>query len=111
MEKQLNWSQLLNELSNSVTANIWLTKLSYDESAVLKNKIRTLTLSGSAAGRSEETTTYIAHFIKALKDNKNFFTEFDNIELVSIRKGQVAKQDVMNFTLACSFKIEEPQEK
>ena len=110
MEKQLKWSRLLNELSNSITANIWLTELSYEEGMALKNKIRTLTLSGSAAGKSEETTAHIARFIQALKDNEKFFSEFDNIELVSIRKGRVIEQDVMNFTLACSFKLERPQE-
>lgn len=106
IEKRLNWSRLLNELSNSLTANIWLTELSYDERGK-DNKIRTLTLLGSAAGKDEETTALIAHFIKALKDNKNFFTEFDNIELISIKKGHMAKQDVMNFILACSFRTQE----
>ncbi len=110
IEKQLNWSRLLNELSNSLAANIWLTELSYAESGK-DNRIRTLTLSGSAAGESEEATAQIARFIKALKDNKIFFTEFDSTELISIRKGLVAEQDVMNFILVCSFKSKEsPQE-
>ncbi len=107
MEEQLNWSRLLNQLSNSVTANIWLTQLAYEEGTASRNKIRTLALSGSAAGKSEEATAYIARFIKALKDNKIFFGNFDNIELVSIRKGLVAEQDVMNFILTCSFKSKE----
>ena len=107
IEKQINWSRLLNEISNSVTANIWLTELSYDERGK-DNRIRTLTLLGSAAGKGEETTALIAHFIKALKDNKNFFTEFDNIELISIKKGYILERDIMNFSLVCSFK---PQEK
>ncbi|UCD55113.1 MAG: PilN domain-containing protein [Candidatus Omnitrophota bacterium] len=107
IEKQLNWSCLLNELSNSLTANIWLTELSYDERG-RGNTIRTLTLSGSAVGKGEETTAFIAHFIKSLKDNKKFFAQFDNIELVSIKKGRIAEQDIMNFILICSFK---PQNK
>ena len=107
IEKQINWSRLLNEISNSITANIWLTELFYDERGK-DNRIRTLTLSGSAAGKGEETTALIAHFIKALKDNKNFFTEFDNIELISIKKDHIVKQDAMDFILVCSFK---PQKK
>ena len=110
LKKQLHWSRLLNELSNSLTTNIWITRLSYEESPGHYNKTRTLTLLGSAAGKSEEATALIARFIEALKDNKNFFMDFDTLELISIREGQVAEQDVMNFTLVCSFKSSEAPE-
>jgi Tfp pilus assembly protein PilN len=110
IKKQVHWSRLLNELSNSLTANIWITKLFYEESPGRYNKTRTLTLQGSAAGKSEEATSLIARFIEALKENKNFFADFDTVELISIREGQVAGQDVMNFTLACSFKSPETPE-
>lgn len=129
MEKQLNWSRLLNELSNSLTANIWFTNLSYDERTERRQvapsarrqkgkkgkikkedkayKIGSLRLAGSASGEGEEPTAFIAHFIKALKDNENFFREFDKIELISIKKSQVAGENVMNFTLVSSFKPKE----
>ena len=54
IEKRLNWSLLLNELSNSLTANIWLTDLSYDEKkerhAALFSQDQTI--SGRAAGKT-----------------------------------------------------------
>ncbi|OGW75004.1 MAG: hypothetical protein A2Z72_00580 [Omnitrophica bacterium RBG_13_46_9] len=126
MAKRLNWSQLLNELSNSLTANIWFTELKYSEKiesialesfvdsgakrakgAASKNYvIRSLNLSGCASGRGEEATTYVARFIRALKDNQAFFENFDDVELISIKQGSVSGQDVMNFTLVCRFKPE-----
>jgi len=126
IEKRTSWSRIMNELSNSLTANIWLNELSYDERVdVAASKLRKrssakksssskdkqsrtgiLRLSGSAAGRGEEATTYIARFITSLKDNEDFFEDFEDIELISIKKGSVAGQDVMNFIIACKFSPE-----
>lgn len=127
MGKRISWSRLLNALSDSLTANIWLTDLTYAEK-IEKKKIKapkspgkkkekikkeaneasfrmcTLKLSGSASGKGEETTAHIARFIRALKENEDFFKDFDDIELVSIKKGIVEGQDVMDFTLVCKFK-------
>ena len=52
----------------------------------------------------------IAHFIKALKDNENLFKAFTDIELVSIKKGSMAEQDVMLFNLICRFKPQETRD-
>ena len=96
IDKRMSWARLLNELSDSVTSNIWLTSLSYNE--------LTLTISGSASGKGEEATAYIARFIQSLKDNSGFFKNFNDVELISIKQGSVADQDVMDFKLACRFK-------
>jgi len=101
MEARVSWAELLNALSDSLTANIWLTELS---SIRHEGKSRNLKLSGSALARGEGATRDIARFIKALKANKNFFRNFEDIELVSIKEGSQAGQNVMNFTLACKFK-------
>jgi len=127
MEKRISWSQLLNEISNSLIRSIWLTELTYKrgaagiESASRSTKkspakksqkakkiptyiIATLTIAGSSSGKAEECTASIARFIKTLKGNAEFFKNFTDIELVSIKKDVVAGQDVMDFTLACKFK-------
>jgi len=124
IEKRLNWSRLLNELSSTLTPNIWLTELAYSEKvvkvpvkkqpAIVKQKtrrpgkaakqtegmVRTLTLSGFASGRGEETTANVARFIRSLKTSAK---DFQEVELVSMKKSVVAEQDVMNFTLVCRF--------
>jgi Tfp pilus assembly protein PilN len=106
IEKRLSWSRILNELSNSMVAGIWLNALTYQEKAgKTALKTRVLTLSGSASAGGEEATRDVARFIKALKANKNFFENFSDVELVSIKKGGSREErELMNFTLVCRFK-------
>ncbi len=131
IEEQPNWARLLNELSNSLTPNIWITELVCEEknrkiparnqkkqrptSAKKNSKKRArpdaakqaqpsggmLTISGFATGLGEETTANVARFIRSLKDNRDFFRDFADVELVSMKKSVVEERDVMNFTLAC----------
>ncbi|MCQ9207720.1 MAG: PilN domain-containing protein [Omnitrophica bacterium] len=106
--ERLSWARLLNELSNSLSANIWLTELTYRKGpagpSAGSSAEESLTLSGSAVARGEQATQDIARFIKALKANKNFFKYFDDVELVSIKKGLHTDKGLMNFTLICKFK-------
>ena len=115
ISERLSWARLLNELSNSLSANIWLTELAYRKGPVGPSGRASaggsdeegLTLSGAAVARGEQATQDIARFIKALKANKNFFKYFDDIELVSIKKGSHAGKELMNFTLVCKFKTKQ----
>ncbi len=134
IEKRISWARILNEISNSLIGNIWLTELSYKEKIegsapearnskkqqakksrktkdVPSYNIGTLTLSGSSSGKGEEGTATIARFIKALKGNANFFKTFSDIELISIKNGTLAGQDIMNFTIDCKFKPERIESK
>ncbi|MFH1380650.1 MAG: PilN domain-containing protein [Candidatus Omnitrophota bacterium] len=129
IEKRISWARLLNEISNSLIGNVWLTELSYKKriegnvqdsvkskkqsakksrktEETLSYEIATLTLSGSSSGKGEEGTATIAKFINALKGNASFFKNFSDIELVSIKQGTLAGQDIMNFTIDCRFKPE-----
>lgn len=107
IEKRFSWSILLNELSNGLTSNIWLTELSYAEESggtAGGGKPKILRLKGSARVLGKEATRDIALFIKSLKNNDNFFKNFKEIELVSMDQGVQAGQDLMNFTIVCIFK-------
>ena len=107
IEKRFSWSRLLNELSNSLTSNIWLAELSYVEEsggASGGGKAGVLRLKGSALVKGEDATRDIALFIKALKSNNSFFENFKDVELVSMDQGAHAGQDLMNFTIICTFK-------
>ena len=128
MKERVLWARILNEISSNITPNIWLTFLSYDEKTEKKQvkqtskktsrkkskkkqtletyEVRTLLISGNAAGRGEEAPAYIARFINALKSNKEFSTYFREIEPVSMKKIQVAGEEIMDFTLLCTFKEE-----
>lgn len=129
MVKRFGWAKKLNDLSDSMTPGIWLTELSYDEKVVdrivqqdarvtgnAKGKkdlpkpstekvlSRYLILSGYASSMGEEGTALIGKFIKNLKDNSSFYSDFGTIELGVIRRDKVEDQEVMSFKITCLFK-------
>jgi len=130
MVKRFSWSKKLNDLSDSMTPGIWLNEVSYDEKVTERasqqdgraanNKSRKdtskaspekilsryLILSGYASSMGEEGTALIGKFIKSLKDNPSFYSDFSTIELGVIKRDRVEDQEVMNFKITCLFKEE-----
>ncbi|MFH1593768.1 MAG: PilN domain-containing protein [Candidatus Omnitrophota bacterium] len=104
---RLNWAGILNELSDSLTENIWLQELSYGaggaRSPALLSK-RSLKISGFASGRGGQATAFVTHFVKALRNNSDFSKYFDEIEHGPIREVTVKGEQVMSFTINCAFK-------
>jgi hypothetical protein len=124
MVKRFSWAKKLNDLNDSVTPGIWLTQLDYDERIVEKPKAapnvskgheskvatekvleRYLIISGAASSMGEEGTALIGRFIKSLKENASFYSDFSDIEFASIKREQIAGQEIMTFKITCLFKI------
>lgn len=124
MVKRFSWAQKLNDLSDSVTPGIWLTQLDYDERIIERPKAvaniskgqegkvatekileRYLIISGAASSMGEEGTALIGRFIKGLKENQTFYSDFSDIELGSIKREQFGAQEIMTFKITCLFKI------
>lgn len=124
MVKRFSWAQKLNDLSDSVTPGIWLTQLDYDERIIERPKAvaniskgqegkvatekileRYLIISGAASSMGEEGTALIGRFIKGLKENQTFYSDFSDIELGSIKREQFGGQEIMTFKITCLFKI------
>jgi len=128
MVRRLNWAKKLNDLGDSVTPGIWLSELSYAEKISGKSippeardapakeaagpgkktaerqMERFLILSGYASSMGEEGTALVGRFIKSLKDNRQFYSDFSNIELGGIRRDRFDNQEVMSFRIVCLFK-------
>ncbi len=123
MVKRFRWAEKLNELSDCMVSGIWLTDLTYDEKAGLamqqsaqpkdkkapqktpeKAVVRYLTISGYASGMGEEGTATIGKFIKNLKMSEGFYSDFQDIELGTIKRDKVLDQEIMSFTITCAFK-------
>ncbi|MFA6141791.1 MAG: hypothetical protein WC738_00655 [Candidatus Omnitrophota bacterium] len=131
MVKRFSWARKLNSLSDCMTPGIWLNDLSYEEkegdrvvmvntkpqngktkktgSKAVAEKVvlRYLTLSGYASSMGEQGTALIGKFIKSLKDNSQFFSDFSEIKLDSIKSEKFMDQEVMNFKITCQFKESE----
>ena len=108
------WTQLLNDLSDSLTKGIWLTGLAVEENESLVNpgprvrkapgpRVRTLRLEGCAVGQGQETA-YIGKFIKELKEHPRLGELFQDVKLQNINQKRIREADVYDFTLACIFK-------
>ena len=115
MVDRFRWADKLEALGDSMTPGIWLKELSYEEkpveTSVDKHKagqsgmMRYLIMSGYASSKVEQEAALIGKFMKSLKDNKNFYSDFSDIELGTIKSESVAGQEeVMSFTITCRFK-------
>lgn len=125
MVKRFSWAKKLGSLNDALTPGIWLTQLEYDEKLVERPRAgaaaqkakesqgkpamekvleRYLIISGAASSMGEEGTALIGRFIKSLKENASFYSDFNDIELGNIKREQVAGQEVMNFKITCLFK-------
>lgn len=126
MVKRFSWEKKLNALSDSMISGIWLTELQYDEKIAGVTKLanagpakdrggagkkasenttsRYLILSGAASGMGEEGTALIGRFIKSLKENAEFYSDFSDIELGTIKREKMGDQEIMIFKITCFFK-------
>lgn len=128
MVKRFSWATKLDDLNDSMTPGVWLTALEYDEklteqpratdanlmkkagaqeskTAMEKVLLRYLIISGAASSMGEEGMALIGRFIKSLKSNSNFYSDFNDIELGTIMRERVEDQEVMTFKITCLFKI------
>lgn len=127
MVRRFSWAKKLNDLSDSLTPGIWLTQLEYDERLTEKPKAeggmlkgkegqegkpptekaieRYLIISGAGQSMGEEGTALIGRFIKSLKENSSFYSDFSDIELGSIKREQAGGQEIMTFKITCLFKL------
>jgi len=123
MVKRFSWEKKLNALSDAMTPGIWFTELEYNEkiadaskpadadmakkkgSKEVKSALsRYLVLSGAASSVVEEGTALIGHFIKSLKNDPAFYSDFSDIELGTIKREKMDDQEIMTFKITCLFK-------
>ena len=105
-EYRILWAKVLNELSDSVPSNVWLSSLYFDE----RGDLSLLVLEGYASSASEEGASYVARFIKLLEDNSVINMLCSEIELGSMKQSLIDGKEVMYFTLTCTFAIKKKKD-
>jgi len=106
-DKRILWSKELNELSNSITPGVWLSRLFIEtqvKNAQKGESQRVLNLEGRASSLYGDETALVAKFIKSLQENKDFFRYFNDIKLGPMETAAVENNPVMNFRVFCYFK-------
>jgi Tfp pilus assembly protein PilN len=92
---RLLWSKKLNQLSDLMIDGIWLESLTLGE----RKEKPTLILKGNVVSRKKEETALIGQFMERLRQDEDFFSCFQDIELESIKRRQLGKTEVMEFNL------------
>lgn len=117
------WSEKLNQLSDSMIPGVWLTQLCVEQKSMKapeglsssrtggrEEGVQTvlkevLILKGSAISLGdEEATATVGKFMNTLRENKDFFKDFEEIKLGKIRRRMIKDVEVMDFDLECYFK-------
>ncbi|MCX5667178.1 MAG: hypothetical protein NTY34_02565 [Candidatus Omnitrophica bacterium] len=104
MVKRFSWEKKLNTLSAAMIPGVWLMDLNYDEKLAENVLSGYLVLSGAASNMSEEGTALIGRFMKSLKDDSAFYSDFSDIELGTIEREKMDEQEIMTFKITCFFK-------
>jgi len=123
IQGRMNWSLKLSDLCDAMISGVWLNKLWLEERVIIermetKNQeggdrpniitrervVRTLHLNGSVIATGGQETAAIGKFIKSLKNNRSFFSDFTEIETSSIQRSRLKDLEVMDFELVCYFK-------
>lgn len=131
IKNRRSWAQRLNDISDAMIPGVWLNKLWLENRIVIQEPaaksdtddgyggkvkvkeakaepkkivIRSLHLNGSAIVSGGEETATIGKFIRSLKDNEDFFSDFKDIESASIQRTKIKEEEIMDFELVGYFK-------
>lgn len=97
INKRINWSQKLNILSLNLPYGIWFDAFS----ATTKDfSLRTLVIS-----LEQQEMSLVNKFIESLKSNKEFFKDFDKLEVGSVTRKVIGGYDVIDFILVGTIKL------
>ena len=94
--QRIIWSAKLNKLSLNLPSGTWFREMS------VSGKV--LTLRGSVVALQKEEMDLINKFIDNLKKDRDFFKDFNNLELTSVQRKIIGGYDVTDFILVSTSK-------
>lgn len=93
---RLNWAQKLNKLSLNLPAGVWLNELAVSkENFILK---------GSSLSLQKEEVSLINKFMDNLKNDTEYFKDFQELELGPMQRRTLAGYDIVDFVLEGTLK-------
>ena len=110
------WSRKLQQLSESLVPGVWLQELLLEErtrelpsggaagKASSPTEEKVLILSGSAVSPSGEEPAIVGRFVRSLKENRSFFTDFVEVEPGPVTRRPIGTIEVMDFKVICTFR-------
>ncbi len=129
IKNRQSWARRLNDMSDAMISGVWLNRLWLERRIIVQEPIvkadaeeeaektmakdnvkperiviNTMHLSGSAIVSGGEETATIGRFIRSLKENRDFFADFKEIESAFIQRAKLKEEEIMDFELIGYFK-------
>lgn len=98
-KERIIWSQKLNKLSLLLPSGVWFNEISVTA--------KDFTLQGSVVSLQKEEVNLIKKLIDNLREDADFFKDFNSLELGSVQKKTVGSYDIADFILAGKIKSNE----
>jgi len=97
LQRDIDWFTKLDQIRNIIPKEVWLKKLSLGKE---KDKEFSLTLSGALLPSPNATSiATLSNFMNQLKENKNFFSGFDNPILADVKSETKDNVETMSFII------------
>lgn len=105
LKKDILWSEKLSQLRNLIPQEAWLTELFFKKQFVKDSVSPILYLKGGLIpeGRASSIETLIK-FINQLKEDQEFFADFDNLILADSQTETRKNIEIMTFIIEMSLK-------
>ena len=87
----LYWSEKFNILSDSLPKGVWLRNLDLEDGLFL--------IKGSAISREGREMINVHKLTSKLKENKDFLSEFNRLELDSIQRRKINTMEIADFLI------------
>lgn len=96
ISQRINWAQNLNKLSLNLPSGVWFNEIQVNSKEFI--------LKASVISLQKEEMSLINAFIDNLKNDKDFFRDFNNLELTSAQRKVIGGYDVTDFILVGTLK-------
>jgi Tfp pilus assembly protein PilN len=93
---RISWAKKLNILSDVMPQGVWLRRIEFTGSELI--------IEGSSVSLKGEEVILVNKFSSALKNDKDFYFDFKDMELDSIKQRQIKNMEVADFILDTKLK-------
>lgn len=114
MAQRLLWSKKLNQLSDLMPPNVWLSSLSIISrpekqtvggKEVTIDRKKLLIRGKTYSGKGEKMLGHEGDFMDRIEGHEGFFKDFEeNVEFISTQRETIGQTDIMKFEFTCQLK-------
>lgn len=105
LKREILWSTKLNQLRSLIPKEIWLTQLSFERKEGEELNANSLFLKGGLVPQNKSSPIgTLSKLINQIKEDKEFFIDFDNPILTDLRTEIRKNVEIMAFTIEMPFR-------